>query len=87
MKSSHILFSTLLFGLMIACVEEGHTPECGMGGRASFEEEKCVTPIGGTCLTRDEFEHSRPDPTDEEWMEYMASRTHCKFSAEDSETN
>lgn len=81
-KPSRILIAALYF-LTAACTEEGHTPECGMGGRASFENEKCVTPIGGSCLTREAFEESRPDPSDEDWAEYREKRPHCYFSAED----
>jgi hypothetical protein len=78
-KSSQFVLLCLSLLAPSACTDEGHTPDCGLGGRASFEEKGCVTPIGGSCLTREQFEKDRPNPTDEEWAAYMADRSHCDF--------
>ena len=79
-----------LFTAQGACTTEGHTADCEVGGRGNQEDDGCFTPIGGTCLTHDEFVQDRPNdpdadpPLDPEadWIEYMEKRPLCDFEDE-----
>ncbi len=83
--------STLLLLLLSVgvsgCAEDGQSPNCAMGGRGALEEANCLTPIGGSCLTMEEFIYGRPTdgpitPT-EEWQEYKKLRPQCDFAPEE----
>lgn len=74
---------------LCGCVEEGHSADCSAGGRGNLEEGGCVTPVGGGCLTEEEFKANRPSTSedarrdertiDDDWISYQFSRPECDF--------
>lgn len=84
--SSLLLVSSLPF---LGCTEEGHSPDCAVGGRGNLEEEGCLTPVGGACLAEDDFKADRPSvykdergvrrTSDDDWADYQAARPECDF--------
>lgn len=79
---------------LISCVQEGHSADCkfsDMGGAANvrdpLEEEGCLTPIGGACLSEEEFKLGRPAKreddrgdeftVEEDWIAYQCERPLC----------
>lgn len=78
------LLAPLTLLLCLGCVSEGSSVECGAGGRANWEAEDCMTPIGGSCLTLEEFSKDRPKGTQDEiaqiatdYVAYLAERENC----------
>lgn len=84
--ASLLLLSSLSLG---GCVEEGHSADCSAGGRGNLEEESCVTPVGGGCLSEEEFKENRPSTSkdsrgvertiDDDWVSYQFARPECDF--------
>ena len=79
---------TAVLLLLSSCVQEGYTPECGNGGAGAEDSEGCYTPVGGSCLTEEEFKADRPSSrevgnktvtVDEDWAAYQQERPHCDF--------
>ena len=76
-----------LVALLSGCVPEGQSPDCGAGGRGHLEEVGCMTPVGGSCLTEEQFKQGRPGEREDErgrtvtleedWAQYQALRPHC----------
>lgn len=88
MKSTLFAPVLLLISLSLgACTEEGHSPDCSAGGRGNLEDEGCVTPIGGACLSEKDFRANRPAErettsgqevtVDEDWAAYQCMRPLC----------
>ena len=78
-----------LFSSLTGCTDKGQSSDCAAGGRGAQESEGCLTPIGGSCLTHDEFVRDRPTDPDADpplvpeadWIEYKAERPECDFAA------
>lgn len=88
----YVLFASLLLLSSLSlwgCTEEGHSGDCSAGGRGNLEEDGCVTPIGGACLSEEEFKANRPSKSedsreiertiDDDWISYQFSRPECDF--------
>ncbi len=88
MKIAYLVSLLALSSLSLGgCIEEGHSADCSAGGRGNLEDEGCVTPIGGSCLTEEEFKAGRPGKretssgreitVDEDWDAYQCERPQC----------
>lgn len=90
MKS--ILFASLLLLsslILWGCTEEGHSADCSGGGRGNLEADGCITPVGGACLSEEEFKKNRPSTSEDsygdertindDWISYQFSRPDCDF--------
>lgn len=86
------LFASLLFVTslpLLGCTEEGYSADCSVGGRGNLEEEGCLTPLGGACLSEEEFKANRPSryeddrgveqTVEDDWLSYQAVRPECEF--------
>jgi hypothetical protein len=89
-KSAFFFALCLLSSLSLGgCVEEGHSADCAAGGRGNLEEGGCVTPVGGGCLSEEEFKENRPSTSEDsrgvertindDWISYQFSRPECDF--------
>jgi hypothetical protein len=85
LKSSALLALALFVG---GCVEDGSTPECGLGGSGNLVSDGCATPVGGSCLDEAAFKKGRPAEREDgertvtledDWVSYQATRPSCEF--------
>lgn len=88
MNANALTLPTALLALWLSgCVQEGHSADCEFDDRGELEDEGCLTPIGGSCLTESDFKASRPARRDdddgddvtveEDWLAYQCARPLC----------
>ncbi len=91
--NSYLFASVVLLApiSLLGCVQEGHSADCEFepGGASAqmLADEGCLTPVGGSCLSEDEFKASRPAKredssgdeisVDDDWIAYQCARPLC----------